>query len=276
MPHEPHGSQVQHPWTTLAANQVHQGVGASQDLGRTRTVHGHVCRCQASATAHVLDPACGRRRADPPTVVLAHQEQRHRKSSARAVRHRIQRAHGRRVVDRRVTKARDDDGVPGPARGDADGDGSFVRKREPERTGQMRGDRGRLRNHRECGVAEHLVAATGDRIARGCNSTAQHVGDGRRPRHLLCTRGVEAAGPVVQQRRIRRSQRRRHGRVALVSRGADRVEALHPAAAASAGPGRGVGSGPVHRSKPSAVPRPPTGRPGPAVDRPRRRSPARR
>jgi len=73
-------------------------------------------------------------------------------------------------------------------------------------------------------VAEDLVAAARDRLGRRGGDAVEDVRDAVAPR-LGCPRDVEAAGAVVQQRRVGRPQRERDGRVRLVPGGGDRVEA---------------------------------------------------
>ena len=110
--------------------------------------------------------------------------------------------------------------TPSDARRPAEGE------RQAERPRQVGGDRRGLRDDVEPGVPEHLVAAAGDRVARRGD---QPRGARRRSRSSPATwpraGGVEAAGAVVQQRRVGRPQR--HARPRRCSRGrrADRVEA---------------------------------------------------
>ena len=73
-------------------------------------------------------------------------------------------------------------------------------------------------------MAEHLVPAAGDRLVGRRRHPEQDVPDAVVP-HLPGAGEVEAAGAVVEQRRVGRSQRERDERVRLVPGGADRVEA---------------------------------------------------
>ena len=76
---------------------------------------------------------------------------------------------------------------------------------------------------RSC-VAEDLVAAAGDRLLGRRGHAEEDVPDAVSP-GLAGTREVEAAGSVVEERRVGRLERERDERVRLVARRADRVEA---------------------------------------------------
>jgi hypothetical protein len=134
------------------------------------------------------------------------------------------------VVDRRVTEAADDDGVGRPRRCDAQLVGPVDGEGDTDGAGQVRRDRRGLRDDGEVVVPEHLVAATGDGLVDRGHHPGEHVAQrfvtGRLPGPL----DVERARAVVQEGRIGRPQCRGDGRVALVTRRADRVEALSPPA----------------------------------------------
>ena len=187
------------------------------------------------AAVRVRDPALGRRHADADAVVLAHQQQRHRQP---AVAHRDRRVHrtGRgRVVGRRVAEPAHRDGVGGPLPRQPELGRPARRERDAERPGQVGGDGGGLRQHRELLAAEHLVATAGDRLGGGRDQTEQDVADRVDARHLARALDVEGAGAVVEQRRVVRTQRRGDRGVALVARRPDRVEALTPSAQPAGG-----------------------------------------
>jgi hypothetical protein len=74
------------------------------------------------------------------------------------------------------------------------------------------------------------VPPSGDRFVRRSNQAEQdipHGVDSAVPLLQVHARALrkEAAGSVVQERRVGHAQRGRDGRVALVSRAADRIEA---------------------------------------------------
>ena len=173
----------------------------------------------------LLDPALRRRHADPEPVVLAHEEERQRLAPVGEVGGRVERRLRRRVVQRRVAERADDDRVrrPGARRRRARRARSIANAM-PDRARQVRGDRRRLRDHREVVVPEHLVAPAGDRLVDGRRHAEQDVPDPVAP-DLAGAREVEAAGAVVEERRVGRAQRERDERVRLVAGRADRVEA---------------------------------------------------
>ena len=73
-------------------------------------------------------------------------------------------------------------------------------------------------------MAEDLVAPAGDRLV-GRRGHAEQDVPHPVPPGLRRSREIEAAGPVVEQRRVGRLEGERNERVRLVSGRADRVEA---------------------------------------------------
>ncbi len=103
---------------------------------------------------------------------------------------------------------------------------------ETDRTRQVRADGRGLRHDVQRRMAEHLVPSAGDRVRGRGGQPEQHVADrvgrgvGVLARVPRGPGGVEATGPVVQQRRVLDPGQQPDGRVGLVAGGADRVEAL--------------------------------------------------
>ena len=141
----------------------------------------------------------------------------------RGMRRRVERRLGGRVVQRGVAEAADHDGVGGPGALDAELARPVDRDRHPHRARQVRCDRRGLRDHRQLVVAEHLVAAAGDRLVDRGGHALHHVGDAV-PTGLPRAGEIERAGAVVEKRGIRGSQRKSDRRVALVPGRSDRVE----------------------------------------------------
>ncbi len=142
----------------------------------------------------------------------------------RGVRGRVQRGLRGRVVQRGVAEAADGDRVVRPRALDAELAGAVDRDRHSDRSRQVRGDRRRLRDHGQVVVAEHLVAAAGDRLVDRGRDAEHHVGNAVAA-HLPGAGEVERARAVVEQRRVGGAERERDDGVALVPGRADRVEA---------------------------------------------------
>ena len=171
-----------------------------------------------------LDPALRRRDADAEAVVLAEKEQRQRQALVHGVRRAVQPRLRRRVIERRVTEAADDDGVRRPGTLDAELLRPLDRERDPDRARQVRRDRRGLRDDRELVVAEDLVPAARDRLVAGRGDAAEDVGHAVPP-GLRRAREVERAGAVVEERRVGAAEREGDAGVALVPCRSDRVEA---------------------------------------------------
>ncbi len=172
-----------------------------------------------------LDPPLRRADRDADAVVLADQEQRQGQVLVGDADGGVDGTGRRRVVGRRVTEAAHHQRVGGPAdrrlqlAGPADGEGHAQRPRQVGRDGRG------LRDDRQVGVAEHLVAPAGHRFVGGGQHAPEHVGDRIVAGHLAGSGDVEPAAAVVEQGRVGRPERAGDGGVGLVARRADRVEA---------------------------------------------------
>ena len=140
------------------------------------------------------------------------------------VRRAVQTRERRRVVERRVAEAADDDRVRRPRALDAELLRALDRERDAERAGEMRGDRRGLWDHSQLRVPEDLVPAAGDRFVVRGGDAAEDVGHAVAP-VLRGPREVEGAGAIVEERRVGGAERERDAGVALVPGRADRVEA---------------------------------------------------
>jgi hypothetical protein len=110
------------------------------------------------------------------------------------------------MVRGRVAEAGHDHRVVRPAQRlvEAGGQPGLAAQRpgDPDRPGQVAGDRRGLRDHGEVGVAEDLVPATRDRLLRGRGQAERDVHDPFAPSRPGRPGQVEGAGPVVQQRGV--------------------------------------------------------------------------
>ncbi len=198
---------------------------------RVAAVGGQVVQAGAVAVGGRHPP--GRRRhADPDPVVLADEQQRDRDLLVRGVAGGADRTHGGGVAGRGVAERGDRHRVARPRAGHPQLGRPADAERDAERARQVRGDRRRLRDDGQLGPAEHLVPPARDRLVGGRRHAEQDVPDRVYAGHLAGPGAVEPAGPVVQQRRVGRPQRRGQRGVALVAGRADRVVAaallLHP------------------------------------------------
>ena len=120
-------------------------------------------------------PVARRADADAEAVVLAAEQHRHPQPLVDVVLSGVQRSQGGRVVERSIAERADHDRVRRPRRVDTDPLRAFDREPDPHRTGQMRRDRRRLRDHRERVVAEDLVSPAGNRLIRGGDQAEEDV-----------------------------------------------------------------------------------------------------
>ena len=212
---------------------------------------------RAARRATCSTQPCRRRDADPEPVVLAHEQDRQRVAAAyahdaavlsaacavawftRGVAERCRRR-SRRPARRQAT----------PSSGRA-----LDRERDPDGARQVRGDRGGLRDDREVGVAEHLVAAARDRLVVGGRHAEQHVPDAV-PAGLRRPREVEAARAVVEQRRVGRPERQRDERRSTRGRRSRSCRSRASASGASVPRGRAPGCRrrAARRAPPQAAP----------------------
>ena len=167
---------------------------------------------------------------DAEPVVLADEHERHRQALRDAVADRVQRADRGRVVQRRVAEAAHRHRVVGAsACRHASRRARPIANATPDRARQVRGDRRRLRDHRERRRRPTPCAARprrDRRPRRRCRAARRAARRRSEPSGLQRAEQEEPAGAVVQQRRIGRAQRLGDQGVRLVAGRADRVEAL--------------------------------------------------
>ena len=220
---EAHRPQVEHRRMAVLADPARRAPAPSRAVAAGSSPSG-ARRELRPPVERLLDPALGRRDADPEAVVLADEEQRERRAVVREVRRRVERRLRGRVVERRVAERAHDDRVERPGALRRRAPRALDREGDPHGARKVRGDRRRLRDDGEVGVAEDLVPPAGDRLLGGRRHAEEDVPDAVPP-GLRRPREVEAARPVVEERRVGRLERERDERVRLVPGRADRVEA---------------------------------------------------
>ena len=174
-----------------------------------------------------LDPAARRPRRNADAIVLAQEDERHRRALIGGPGGGVERALRGRMVGRGVAEAGEHDRIARQRRvlelqhpGDADAE------RRADRLGQMRGDGAGLRRDVERLRADHLVPAAGNRVLGRGGEAQQHVPAGRLPGQLLRAVDLEGVRAVVEEGHVVEPQRLGDRGIVLMARAADRVEAL--------------------------------------------------
>ena len=213
---EAHGLQMQEDRLPARPHPLDRLARAIVELHRIGARGAEVTQPGSIAVARGDPPARGSD-ADPDAVVFADEQQRHGQALKRRPARRVDCADCGRMVGRCIAEAADRDRVARPGRGQPELARPLGRDRDPDRARQVAADGRGLRDHGQVGVTEDLVPATGDRLVGRTNEAQQDIADAVVAGHLLRAGEVEAAGSVVQQRRIGRSQCGRDQGVALVS-----------------------------------------------------------
>ena len=225
VPEEPDGPEMQQPGRSRRADLLDEVGRDPERRDRVGAVGIGVGELWA-VTERRLDPTARRRHADAETVVLADEEQRHRKACVCAVAGRVDGTLRSGVVGARIAERAHDDRVRGPRAVDTEPPRTTDRERHAEGTREVGCDGRGLGDDRQLVMAEHLVSATGDRLVAESEHAGEHVGHGAVAGALTRTGAVEAARSVVQERRVGEPQRGGDRSIALVARRTDRVEAV--------------------------------------------------
>ena len=202
MAHEPHGAQVEHRGRAPGAYGGQRLLGrleqARPGRGRGAWKYGMPGRCCSTAAGQprgvrVLMPR-----------PLSSQTSSTGQSRCTCVRYAaaLKRACRRRVVDRGVAEARDDQRVLRPRRLPAQRLRESQGEAEPDRARQVRGDRRGLRDDVQLGVAEHLVPAARDRVGGRAGQAPERLADRVDAPVQVRAGGVERPRAVVQQRGV--------------------------------------------------------------------------
>jgi hypothetical protein len=223
--HQAHRAHVQERRLAMRAHPGRRGARNPQGVRDVGTVGREVLQTVAVAVGP-RHPAAGGLDADADSVVLADEQQWHGHSLVGGVQRGVDGTHRGGVVRRRVTEAAHRDRVVGPRAGDPEFPGPGDRERDAHGPRQVRRDGRGLRNDVQVPATEHLVPSAGDGFLGRTDQTEQDVADGVAADHLRGPRQEEAAGTVVQQRRIGVPECGSDGCVALVARRADGVVAL--------------------------------------------------
>ena len=223
--HVSHGAQVKDGGATALADGGQRLGDDVEQRCRVRSVGVPVAEA-GTACERGCRPPRRRLRAEADAVVLADEQDRAVELAVGQVGGRVEGPGGRRVVHRCVAEAAHHDRVRGPWSLVVDRSSQAEAVAEADGPGQVGGDRRRLGDDAEGRVAEHLVASAGHGVAGRRRETQQDVADRvvRSGDGGSC--GVEAAGPVVEQRRIGGPGQQADRRVALVAGRPDRVVAL--------------------------------------------------
>ena len=227
-----HGEEVEQGRSATTAHPVGEILGDVVHGDRIRAVNPLVPQIRPMGERG-LDPTGRSRHADPPAVVLTHEEQRHRHALVGGVRRRIQRPCAvewfSEASPKLVTRWHRRATVPRPRAGVPD---RWQARRPSLAAGAARWSRsavGRRDRHGRtpCGVRRRSARQQTPAI-RAARAHAVVPGYLARPRQ------VEAARSVVQEGRIGRSQRVGDEGVRLMSGRPDRVESRGRGHAATA------------------------------------------
>ncbi len=222
--HEPRGAEVEHGGEAPGAYDGQRLLGRLEQGDRVVPLGVEVGDAR-EVLQHRGRPAARRTRADAQAVVLADEQQRAVAVHVREVRRRVEGACRRRVVQRGVAEACDDQRVLRPRRLPAQHVRESEGEAEPDRPRQVRGDRRRLRDDVQLRVSEDLVPAAGHRVRGRAGEAPERLAHRLDAPVDVRAGGVERTRAVVQQRGIGGPRQQADGGVRLVPGRADRVEA---------------------------------------------------